>query len=125
MRREALRQFKNRNVVVTGKIEYVCFKNKLDREHRCKRNVKILLKNVLISGVKVDHVWLLEQNKYYDTSQEMLGHEVKFKAKVIPYVKSRHGIYVEDYGIERSSKLLLKEVYEKACNLGAWPKYSF
>lgn len=123
MRRDDLRQFKNRNVIASGIVACVCFKNRLDIEDNWKRNVKILLKNVVISGVEVDHVWLFERNKYYDMSQELIGQEVKFKAKVTPYMKQKEGIFIEDYGIERSSKLLLKEVYERENELAHAQKY--
>lgn len=123
MRRDDLRQFKNRNVIASGIVACVCFKNMLDIEDNWKRNVKILLKNVVISGVEVDHVWLFERNKYYDMSQELIGQEVKFKAKVTPYMKQKEGVFIEDYGIERSSKLLLKEVYERENELAHAQKY--
>ncbi len=123
MRRDDLRQFKNRNVIASGIVACVCFKNRLDIEDNWKRNVKILLKNVVISGVEVDHVWLFERNKYYDMSQELIGQEVKFKAKVTPYMKQKEGVFIEDYGIERSSKLLLKEVYERENELAHAQKY--
>ncbi|MFO3702631.1 hypothetical protein WER83_07040 [Staphylococcus felis] len=123
MRRDDLRQFKNRNVIASGIVACVCFKNRLYIEDNWKRNVKILLKNVVISGVEVDHVWLFERNKYYDMSQELIGQEVKFKAKVTPYMKQKEGVFIEDYGIERSSKLLLKEVYERENELAHAQKY--
>lgn len=117
MMRKDLQPFKNKNVVVTGVVAHVCWKNPLDIDKEWKRNVKILLKEVMISGVEVDHIWLFERKKQFDSSKAMIGETVKFKAKVTPYVKQRDGIYVEDYGIERSSKLVLKSVYDTEPNV--------
>ena len=49
MIREQLRPFRNKNVVVTGRVEYVGYKNKLNRDIPYLRNVKILLKDVQIN----------------------------------------------------------------------------
>lgn len=51
--------------MVTGRIQRVLFKNYLDRHSTFKPNVRILLKDVFVSGVSIDHLWLYETNKYY------------------------------------------------------------
>lgn len=60
MIREQLRPFRNKNVVVTGRVEYVGYKNRLNRDIPYLRNVKILLKDVQINGAMIDHIWLFE-----------------------------------------------------------------
>lgn len=113
MSRNQLKQFRNKNVTVQGEIRKVMFKNKLDYDSSSKLNVRILLKNVVISGVEVDHIWLYERNNYYDICKPMMGETVKFKGKVNPYVKKRNGLYQEDYGVQRLSSILLSETYDK------------
>ncbi len=55
MTRSALKPFKNKRVMVTGRIQRVLFKNYLDRHSTFKPNVRILLKDVFVSGVSIDH----------------------------------------------------------------------
>ena len=107
MRRKQLESFKNRKVIVWGTIDTVKRKSKLNR------NVLVLLKNVTVSGVHVDHLWLYEHQSYYDTILPMVGEVVRFKAKVVPYLKNRNGIFFENYGVERCSRMILRETYEK------------
>ncbi|PTG13036.1 hypothetical protein BU640_07300 [Staphylococcus chromogenes] len=76
-------------------------------------NVCLLLKNVTVSGIQVDHLWLYEHRNYYDDYLAMVGEEVRFKAKVVPYLKKRNGVFVENYGVERCSRIILREMYEK------------
>lgn len=42
--------------MVTGRIQRVLFKNYLDRHSTFKPNVRILLKDVFVSGVSIDHL---------------------------------------------------------------------
>lgn len=53
MTRSALKPFKNKRVMVTGRIQRVLFKNYLDRHSTFKPNVRILLKDVFVSGVSM------------------------------------------------------------------------
>ncbi|NJH80622.1 hypothetical protein BUZ57_05635 [Staphylococcus hyicus] len=112
MQRKQLEPFKNRKVIVTGVITAVDRKNKLDLAAPWKRNVKILLKDVSVSGIHVDYIWLYERERYFERCQNMIGDEVKFKAKVVPYVKVRNGIYIENYGLERRTSIVPRAVYE-------------
>ncbi|EZV57614.1 hypothetical protein V074_02569 [Staphylococcus aureus 2010-60-1240-1] len=113
MSRAQLKKFKNKNVTVKGIVTEVVLKNKLDIEKNSKFNVRVLLKQVVVSGVEVDHLWFIERNSYYDDYKDLMNQEVKFKGKVNAYVKNNNGFYQEDYAIERSSKLLPIEVYER------------
>ena len=61
MTRSALKPFKNKRVMVTGRIQRVLFKNYLDRHSTFKPNVRILLKDVFVSGVSIDHLWFMRQ----------------------------------------------------------------
>ncbi|MDG4944308.1 MULTISPECIES: hypothetical protein [Staphylococcus] len=112
MQRTQLEPFKNRKVIVTGVITAVDHKNKLDMSAPWKRNVRILLKHVSVSGIDVDHIWLYERERYFDRCRALIGEEVKFKAKVVPYVKARNGIYIENYGLERRTSIVSRAVYE-------------
>lgn len=69
------------------------YKSILDKYDYTKLNVKILLHDVEINGVKIDYVWLFERNK--------------FKAKIESNLKKSTNSYVykEDYGIKRQGKL--------------------
>lgn len=107
MRRKQLEPFKNRKVIVLGTLVTVKRKSKLNP------NVCLLLKNVTVSGIQVDHLWLYEHRNYYDDYLAMVGEEVRFKAKVVPYLKKRNGVFVENYGVERCSRIILREMYEK------------
>ena len=107
MRRKQLESFKNRKVIVIGTLVTVKRKSKLNR------NVCLLLKNVTVSGICVDHLWLYEHRNYYDDYLGMVGEEVRFKAKVVHYLKKRNGIFVENYGVERCSRIILRKTYEK------------
>ncbi|HCY0491368.1 TPA: hypothetical protein O0383_001887, partial [Staphylococcus aureus] len=78
MTRSALKPFKNKRVMVTGRIQRVLFKNYLDRHSTFKPNVRILLKDVFVSGVSIDHLWLYETNKYYALAMELIHQRVKF-----------------------------------------------
>lgn len=113
MSRLSLKPFKNKIVIVTGRVKKVYYKNLLDKEHTMKENVKILLKEVKIAGVDIDHVWLLERNKQYDIAYKLMNQRVKFKALVEPYYKvnKQNNLFVQDYGIKRKSKLLSEECY--------------
>ncbi|HCD4011219.1 TPA: hypothetical protein NBP31_001463, partial [Staphylococcus aureus] len=82
MTRSALKPFKNKRVMVTGRIHRVLFKNYLDRHSTFKPNVRILLKDVIVSGVSIDHLWLYETNKYYALAMELIHQRVKFSANV-------------------------------------------
>lgn len=113
MQRKQLAPYKNRKVIVVGTITTVEHKSLLDIEIHWKRNVRILLKDVIVSGIEVDHLWLFERERYFERCQSMIGEEIKFKAKVIPYVKSRNGIYIESYGVERRTSIVSREVYEQ------------
>lgn len=113
MSRNQLKQFRNKNVTVQGVIRKVMYKNKLDYHSNTKLNVRILLKEVVISGVEVDHIWLYERNNYFDICEPMIGETVKFKGKVNPYVKKNDGLYQEDYGIQRLSSILPMETYDR------------
>lgn len=105
--RERIKQFKNKKAIVAGRIDGVYYKSILDKYDHEKLNVKILLHDVEINGVRIDHVWLFERNKYYNIAQKNMGKRIKFKAKIESYLKrSTNGYsYKEDYGIKREGKL--------------------
>lgn len=111
--RESLRKFKNQDVVVTGLLKSVKYRRYSDRFSKYKENVHILLKDVQINGETIDHVWLQERNRFYDDYKELTGNQVKFKAKIKPYIKKKDFIYSEDYGIQRLSKIMSKDVYDE------------
>ncbi|EHJ07903.1 hypothetical protein [Staphylococcus simiae] len=113
MTRLSLKPFKNKLVMVTGRVEKVYYKNILDKDHTMKENVKILLKEVKISGIDIDHIWLLERNKQYDIAHELINQRVKFKALVEPYYKvnKQNNLFVQDYGIKRKSRLISEKYY--------------
>lgn len=111
--REQLRKFKNQDVVLTGELKSVKYRRYSDRFSKYKENVHILLKNVKINGEVIDHIWLQERNKFYEEYKSLTGQTVKFKVKIKPYIKKKNFVYVEDYGIQRLSKILSKEVYDK------------
>lgn len=107
MIREQLRPFRNKNVVVTGRVEYVGYKNKLNRDIPYLRNVK----DVQINGAMIDHIWLFERQKYYDIAFSLLYKKVKFRAIVVPYLKVGEHCFKEDYGIQRKSRLMTEAEY--------------
>ncbi|MBM6508392.1 MULTISPECIES: hypothetical protein [Staphylococcus] len=111
--REQLRKFKNQDVVLTGELKSVKYRRYSDRFSIYKENVHILLKNVKINGEIIDHIWLQERNKFYEEYKSLTGQTVKFKVKIKPYIKKKNFVYVEDYGIQRLSKILSKEVYDE------------
>lgn len=111
--RQALKQFKNIDVIVTGRVEHVMYRSRLNKGKRRVKNVRILLKDVMIAGQHYDHIWLYERNNYFNYATQLKGHNVKFKAKVVPYLKRSGDVYKEDYGIERQSRLLKANVYEQ------------
>ncbi|MBL3398904.1 MULTISPECIES: hypothetical protein [Staphylococcus] len=113
MRREELKPFRNKSVVVTGRLEYIGYKNKLDRDLPYKRNVRILLKDVQINGISIDHLWLFERQKYFKIGFSLLYKRVKFRAIVVPYLKLGERFYIEDYGIQRKSSLMTEEEYNE------------
>lgn len=106
MAREALKPLKNKRVTVTGRIAQVRYNHVLDKHQYNKPNVRILLKEVIVGGIYIDHLWLLEFNKYYDKAKDLLQQRVTFKATVTPYMKRNDFYYSEDYGIERKSALI-------------------
>ncbi|MBO1198832.1 hypothetical protein J3T65_08075 [Staphylococcus simiae] len=122
MTRLSLKPFKNKLVMVTGRVKKVYYKNLLDKDHTMKENVKILIKEVKISGIDIDHVWLLERNKQYDIARALINQRVKFKAFVEPYYKvnKQNNVFVQDYGIKRKSKLMSEKCYMQQfhCNCG-------
>ena len=101
MTRSTLKPFKNKRVMVTGRIQRVLFKNYLDRHSTFKPNVRILLKDVFVSGVSIDHLWLYETNKYYALAMELIHQRVKFIRNVIPY-----------YKINRNNNLFITKIME-------------
>lgn len=111
--REQLKKFKNQDVVLTAKVKTVKYRRYVDRFSKYKKNVHILLKNVKINGEVIDHVWLQERNKFYEEYKPLIGQTVKFKVKIKPYIKKKDFVYVEDYGIQRLSKIMSKEVYDE------------
>lgn len=111
--RRILQPLKNKNVVVSGRVVNVVYKNKLDKNHTSKLNVKILLKDVIINGAEIDHIWLIERNKYFKAYSKAINKRVKFKGKVEPYLKVDGIIYKEDYGIKRESKMYMEEEYNE------------
>lgn len=111
--REQLRKFKNQNVVLTGYLKCIKYRRYSDRFSKYKENVHILLKDVKINGEIIDHIWLQERNKFYEEYKYLTGQIVKFKVKIKPYIKKKNHIYIEDYGIERLSKIMSKEVYDE------------
>lgn len=111
--RKILQPLKNKKAVVSGRIENVVYKNKLDKNHTSKINVNILLKEVIINGVEIDHIWLSERNKYYKEYRKAINKRIKFKGKVEPYIKKDGIIYKEDYGIKRESKIYLEADYNE------------
>lgn len=111
--RKVLQPLKNKKTVVSGRVKNVIYKNKLDKHHTSKLNVKILLKDVIINGVEIDHIWLLERNKYYKPYHKAINKRVKFKGKVEPYLKEDGIVYKEDYGIKRESKMYLEDEYNE------------
>ncbi|HDF0923704.1 TPA: hypothetical protein ACN4YT_001179 [Staphylococcus aureus] len=115
MTRSALKPFKNKRVMVTGRIQRVLFKNYLDRHSTFKPNVRILLKDVFVSGVSIDHLWLYEINKYYALAMELIHQRVKFSANVVPYYKinRNNNLFVQDYGIKRKGRLITEEAYNQ------------
>ncbi|MEX2948720.1 hypothetical protein ABH521_007545 [Staphylococcus warneri] len=113
MIREQLRPFRNKNVVVTGRVEYIGYKNRLNRGISYLRNVKILLKDVQINGISIDHLWLFERQKYYKIGFSLLYKRVKFQATVVPYLKLGEHYYIEDYGIKRKSTLMTEAEYNE------------
>lgn len=111
--REQLRKFKNQDVVLTAEVKSVKYRRYSDRFSKYKENVHILLKNVKINGEVIDHVWLQERNKFYEEYKHLTGQTVKFKVKIKPYIKKKNFVYIEDYGIQRLSKIMSKEVYDE------------
>lgn len=101
--------------MVTGLIQRVLFKNYLDRHSTFKPNVRILLKDVFVSGVSIDHLWLYETNKYYALAMELIHQRVKFSANVVPYYKinRNNNLFVQDYGIKRKGRLITEEAYNQ------------
>lgn len=115
MTRLSLKPFKNKRVIVSGRIQRVLYKNYLDRHSTFKPNVRILLKDVVVAGVSIDHLWLYETNKYYALAMELIYRRVKFSAHVVPYYKINrsNNLFVQDYGIKRKSKLISEENYNQ------------
>ena len=66
-----------------------------------------------IGGEIIDHIWLQGRNKFYEEYKSLTGQTVKFKVKIKPYIKKKDFVYVEDYGIQRLSKIMSKEVYDE------------
>ncbi|MEJ7429609.1 hypothetical protein [Staphylococcus warneri] len=93
MIREQLRPFRNKNVVVTGRVEYVGYKNKLNRDIPYLRNVKILLKDVQINGAMIDHIWLFERQKYYDIGFSLLYKKSKIQSNCSTLFKSGRTLF--------------------------------
>lgn len=111
--REQLKKFKNQDVVLTAEVKTVKYRRYADRFSKYKKNVHILLKNIKINGEFIDHIWLQERNKFYEEYKPLTGKTVKFKVKIKPYIKKKDFVYVEDYGIQRLSKIMSKEVYDE------------
>ena len=111
--REQLKKFKNQDVVLTAEVKTVKYRRYADRFSKYKKNVHIVLKNIKINGEFIDHIWLQERNKFYEEYKPLTGQTVKFKVKIKPYIKKKDFVYVEDYGIQRLSKIMSKEVYDE------------
>lgn len=111
--RHELRPFLNRKMTIQGVITEVFLKHKLDVDEPHRRVVRVLLKKVKIGGVELDHLWLYERKKHFEYFQSLLHEEVKFRAIITPYVKKRNGIYIENYGIRKHSKVLPVEAYQQ------------
>lgn len=111
--REQLKKFKNQDVVLTAEVKTVKYRRYADRFSKYKKNVHILLKNIKINGEFIDHIWLQGRNKFYEEYKPLTGQTVKFKVKIKPYIKKKDFVYVEDYGIQRLSKIMSKEVYDE------------
>lgn len=109
--RSELQQFRNKQSTVSGRVESVFYKNEIDKYNTKKPNVRILIKDVIINGIKIDHIWLLEKKKFFKIGKNMINERVKFKAKIEPYVKKLEYGFQEDYGIKRESKIYLESDY--------------
>ncbi|SUM56768.1 decarboxylase family protein [Staphylococcus microti] len=111
--RHELKPFVNKKMTVQGVVTKVFIKHKIYMNEPYKRIVRILLRNVKIGGVQLDHIWLYERKKNYEYFQSLIGEEVKFKAVITPYVKKKNGLFIEDYGITKQSKVLPVDLYQK------------
>ena len=118
MSRNTLKSLKNKTVTITGIVRRVYHNEKLIGNRENKSKVKILLTDVVIGGIQIDHIWLYEPERYYDVAQYLLNEKVKFRGVVKPYAKQTElNIYSEDYGIERKSRMMQKELYNQLKSL--------
>ncbi|WP_270251667.1 hypothetical protein [Staphylococcus warneri] len=114
MARTSLKSMKNKTVTISGTLKKVEYKNQIDKHDTSIDNVKILLVDVSVGGVQIDHVWLYERNKYYELANDLKNEKVKFRGVVKPYVKrTKSQLFREDYGIERKSTLMTAEKFNQ------------
>ncbi|MCG3399176.1 hypothetical protein [Staphylococcus massiliensis] len=114
--RESLQPFRNKNITVTATVNNVFYQSQFNIQETFEPNVRILMTKVHIGGERIDHIWLYERNKYYKRFKSLIGKRVKFKATVVPYVKKRDGIFIEDYGIKPRDKVFTIDEYRSYMN---------
>ncbi|HAC5788983.1 TPA_asm: hypothetical protein GZX72_14245 [Listeria monocytogenes] len=118
--RSDLKQYQNKTMTVSARVGKVFYRNKLEVNATYRPNVRVLLRDVEIGGLKYDHIWIYVRNKYYQKYLNLKGRRVKFKGTVVSYVKEKEGIFVEDYGIRPKSAIMPAKQFEQTHDKGSY-----
>lgn len=110
--RNQLRPLKHKTVIVTGYVTDYVLRYSSTSNNNYIRNLRILLTHVYINGIFVSHIWLIERRRLLNDVETLMNEKVKFKAKVVCYVKIGERGMVEDYGIERKTRLVHADHYQ-------------
>lgn len=102
MPRDSLKPFRNRLVTVSGQVVLMHHGGRYGR-YPFHNNTRMLLRDLMIEGQPIDHIWLKVPQRYYNKRRSIINQRVKFKAKIVPYVKKGMHGFIQEYGLQKRS----------------------
>ena len=112
MPRDSLKPFRNRLVTVSGQVVLMHHGGRYGR-YPFHNNTRMLLRDLMIEGQPIDHIWLKVPQRYYNKRRRIINQRVKFKAKIVPYVKRYAWLYSRIWITKRSGFTIIKGNHEE------------
>lgn len=113
MPRDSLKPFRNRLVTVSGQVVLMHHGGRYGR-YPFHNNTRMLLRDLMIEGQPIDHIWLKVPQRYYNKRRRIINQRVKFKAKIVPYVKKVCMALFKNMDYKNGAvSLLLKEIMKR------------